>query len=60
MSKRTKNRKGIKEKLISKQTFKFSEVLIIVIISILVGILFGSSITYEKENVVVTNIPEEL
>ena len=60
MSKRTKNRKGIKERQISKQTFKFSEVLIIVIISILVGILFGSSITYEKENVVVTNIPEEL
>lgn len=60
MSKKTKKRKGIREKLASKQTFKFSEVLVIVIISVLVGIIFGSSITYEKENVVITDIPEEL
>lgn len=44
----------------SKLTFKLSEVLVIVIISLLLGILFGSIMVYEKENIIVTQVPVEL
>lgn len=52
--------KLIKDIKSSKSKFTLSETLTIMIVSILVGILIGSSITYGGDNITITRIPENL
>lgn len=44
----------------SKTKFSLSEMLTITIISILIGVLLGSSMLYHSENITVSKVPEEL
>ena len=50
----------IKQIKSSKLKFNFSEMLTIMIISVLIGLLIGCSIVYENESVTVIKVPEEL
>lgn len=64
MPKKKNSRKRIK-KLIkkiksSKSKFTLSETLTIMVVSILVGVLIGSSVTYGGDNITITKIPENL
>lgn len=58
--KQNKLNKLIKKIKKNKLKFNLSEVIIIVVISIMLGALIGGTITYNKENVTITRIPNEL
>lgn len=61
-NKKKKNtiKKYIKKIKSSKAKFSLSEMMTIAMISILVGILMGSSTVYNSESITVTRIPEDL
>lgn len=59
-SKKNSIRKILKSLRNSKSKFSLSETITIMIVSILVGILLGSSISYVDDNVAIIKMPKEL
>ncbi len=53
-------KKIVKDIKSSKSKFTLSETITIMIVSVLVGILMGSSVTYGGDNITITKIPENL